>query len=84
MLFGNARWAYDRYIEVTAERLYATIMQESDFALYELDVKESKDAEAQLKDEIKLALEKIVDEADESHFQNFLLLKFVPFVDKKR
>ena len=62
----NEHRAYDRYIEVTTERLYATIMQESDFELYELDMKESKDAEMQLKDEIKLALQNIVDEADES------------------
>ena len=41
----NEHRAYDRYIEVTTERLYATIMQETDFELYELDVKESKDAE---------------------------------------
>ena len=40
----NEHRAYDRYIEVTTERLYATIMQETDFELYELDVKESKDA----------------------------------------
>ena len=62
----NEHGAYDRYIEVTTERLYATIMQETDFELYELDVKESKDAEMQLKDEIKLALQNIVDDADES------------------
>ena len=64
----NEHRAYDRYIEVMTERLYATIMQETDFELYELDVKESKDAEMQLKDEIKLALQRIVDGAKESTY----------------
>ena len=41
----NEHRAYDRYIDVTTERLYATIMQETDFELYELDVDESKSAE---------------------------------------
>ena len=41
----NEHRAYDKYIEVMTERLYATIMQETDFELYELDVDESKSAE---------------------------------------
>ena len=62
----NEHRAYDIYSKVMTERLYATIMQETGFELEGLDTKDSKDATRQLKDEIALALDRMVNEADES------------------